>query len=54
MKNVYIFFTIILSVTTLSAQVTANFTTADGYANGALGNNENWVGGGSWFVNTTN
>ena len=54
MKNVYIFFTIILSVTTLSAQVTANFTTVDGYVNGALGNNENWVGGGSWFVNTTN
>jgi hypothetical protein len=54
MKNVYIFFTIILSVTTLSAQVTANFTTADGYVNGALGNNENWEGGGSWFINTTN
>lgn len=50
----YIFFTIILSATTLNAQVTANFTTDDGYANGALGNNENWEGGGSWFVNTTN
>jgi hypothetical protein len=52
MRNVYIFFTIILSVTTLNAQVTANFTTADGYADGALDVDSRW--GGQFFsVNTT-
>lgn len=54
MRNLYIFLTIILSATTLNAQVTASFTTAEGYDNSALGNNENWEGGSSWFVNTTN
>jgi hypothetical protein len=54
MNKLYIFLILLICVTTLNAQVTANFTTTDGYADGALGNNENWEGGGSWFVNTTN
>jgi hypothetical protein len=54
MNKLYIFLILLICVTTLNAQVTSNFTTAEGYADGALGNNENWEGGGSWFVNTTN
>lgn len=53
MRNVYILFTIILSATTLNAQVTANFTSAEGYADGALDVDSRW--GGQFFsVNTTN
>jgi hypothetical protein len=54
MRKIYIFLILLICVTTLNAQVTANFTAAEGYADGALGNNANWEGGGSWFVNTTN
>ena len=54
MNKLYIFLTLLISVTTLNAQVTANFTAAENYVNGALGNNANWEGGSSWFVNTTN
>ncbi|MDG1320958.1 MAG: hypothetical protein P8P28_02895, partial [Polaribacter sp.] len=53
MKNFYtlIFFTIATSF--LTAQTTANFSTAEGYADGLLSNNTNW-GGQFIYVNTTN
>ena len=53
MKKIYtlLFFTITTSF--LTAQTTANFSTAEGYTNGLLSNNTNW-GGQFIYVNTTN
>lgn len=53
MKIYYLLITILLSATTLSAQVTANFTAAESYTNGNLQDDTRW--GGQFFtVNTTN
>ena len=53
MKKIYtlLFFTITTSF--LTAQTTANFSSAEGYADGLLSNNTNW-GGQFFYVNTTN
>ena len=53
MKKIYtlIFFT--LTTSFLTAQTTANFSTAEGYVDGLLSNNINW-GGQFIYVNTTN
>ena len=50
MKKIYtlLFFTITTSF--LTAQTTANFSTAEGYTNGLLSNNTNW--GGQFFMLT--
>jgi hypothetical protein len=51
MKKIYVLI-LTLSLATVSAQTTVDFTTAEGYVQGPLSDNENW-GGSNWFVNTT-
>lgn len=53
MNKLYIFLILLICVTTLNAQVTANFTDGQSYANGALESDSRWDG--QFFsVNTSN
>jgi hypothetical protein len=52
MNKLYILF-IVLALTTINAQTTVNFTTDEGYAQGALDNNANW-GGANWIASPVN
>jgi hypothetical protein len=51
MRNVYIFLILLICVTTVNAQFTANFTADDLYEDGLLNENNNWGGTSNWFVN---
>ncbi|MDG1760532.1 MAG: T9SS type A sorting domain-containing protein [Flavobacteriaceae bacterium] len=56
MRNVYIFFTIILSATALNAQFSVNFTEAENFADGPLYNQTDWYStfeANTWNVNTS-
>lgn len=56
MRNVYTFLTIILSATTLNAQISVNFTEAENFSNGPLYNQTDWYStfeGNTWNVNTS-
>lgn len=54
MNKLYIVLILLICVTTLNAQFTANFTADELYEDGLLNENNNWGGTDNWFVSVVN